>query len=70
MKCEDHSGDDLPPRNYPTPNFTEATIQHTDDPLPAGGAAVQLVGVLEGDHSLLEPHDLDTDSHHSARHTL
>ena len=53
----------------PTTNSTEARY-NAHDPLPAGSAAVQLVGVLEGDHSLLEPHDLDTVSQHSAHHTL
>ena len=63
MECGYHSGDDLP-------NSQLYRSYNTHDPLPAGSAAVQLVGVLEGDHSLLEPHDLDTVSQHSAHHTL
>ena len=65
--CGYHSGDDLPS----LPHSQLYRSYNTHDPLPAGGAAVQLVGVLEGDHSLLEPHDLDTsDSQHSAQRTL
>ena len=58
------------PVTIPLPTLQKLQYNFTHDPLPAGGAAVQLVGVLEGDHSLLEPHDLDTDSHHSAHNTL